>query len=202
MPFSILFKEIGVILAGYILGCFATGYYLVRWRTGQDLHRSGATGGRNAGRALGWQGAVFTALFDLLKGSLAIWIGLSLNINVWGMALTVIAVVAGHLWPAQLNFRGGKGLSTAYGAVLVYDFWLAIVILGFTVLIAALSRQVSLSVMIAVALAPIVTIFLGRSLPEIISVVVVVTLILYSHRNNLPKYLHPQTESLRSDTEL
>lgn len=197
----VLLKEVGIILIGYLLGCFATGYYLVRWRTGQDLRtlNSGATGGRNTGRVLGWQGAVATGLFDVLKGSLAVWIALYLNISAWGVALTVVAVVIGHLYPFQLNFHGGKGLSAAYGAVLIYDWRLALLVLLIAIVIAAITRRVSISFLAAVGLSPIAAVVIKSSLLEIVSIGCIAILILYAHRTNLIALLQPNDESKKSN---
>ncbi len=65
-------KGIGVVLGSYVLGCFTTGYYLVRWRTGQDLRGlgSGSVGAKNAGRVLGAMGFLLTLTGDLAKGAL------------------------------------------------------------------------------------------------------------------------------------
>ena len=66
----------GCVLEAYVLGCFATGYYLVRARTGKDLRtiESGSIGARNAGRVLGKTGFAITLLGDFGKGALAVWI--------------------------------------------------------------------------------------------------------------------------------
>src|SRR5690242_19700244 len=61
-------------LIGYIFGCFTTGYYLVRWRTGQDIRElgSGSCAGRNVGRQLGKAGFFLTVLGDFWKGAFAV----------------------------------------------------------------------------------------------------------------------------------
>lgn len=111
-------------LVAYILGCLATGYYLVRIRTGRDIRtmESGNIGARNVGRVLGTSGFLITFLGDLAKGALAGLLarGISGNDPV-ATAAAVVGALAGHLWPAQLGFRGGKGISTGLGAVLVFD---------------------------------------------------------------------------------
>jgi glycerol-3-phosphate acyltransferase PlsY len=107
---------LGVLAAGYALGCFSTGYYLVRNRTGMDIRElgSGSTGARNAGRVLGRQGFWLTMGGDMVKGGLTVWLTLALTGNYRLALLALLAVVAGHVWPAQLGFRGGKGVSTAW----------------------------------------------------------------------------------------
>lgn len=123
-----IWTQLVIILVAYLLGCIAVGYYLVRWRTGQDIHElgSGATGGRNTGRVLGKSGAVITALGDVLKGVIAMAIALWFNSEPWALGCVMIAVLAGHVWPIQLKFKGGKGLSAAFGAALMYDYRIAL----------------------------------------------------------------------------
>ncbi len=113
-------RATGCTLGAYVLGCFATGYYLVRARTGRDLREieSGNVGARNVGRVLGKSGFTLTVLGDLSKGALAVWFAAEFaNHNRLAMALATLAVVVGHIWPAQLHFRGGKGVATSFGGV-------------------------------------------------------------------------------------
>src|SRR5262245_47825821 len=117
-----------VALSAYFLGCFATGYYVVRSRTGADLRElgSGSIGARNAGRVLGFYGFLITFLGDFLKGALAILATRHFAHDPRSVDVAFLAVVAGHVWPLQLRFRGGKGVATSLGALAVYDFRLAI----------------------------------------------------------------------------
>src|ERR1035441_7362285 len=115
---------LGVLAGSYVLGCFSTGYYLVRQRTGQDIRElgSGSTGARNAGRVLGCQGFWLTMAGDMAKGALAVWLALALTGNDRVAMLAWLAVVMGHIWPAQMGFRGGKGVSTSLAGLLIYDW--------------------------------------------------------------------------------
>src|SRR4051794_7495052 len=91
-------------LGGDFLGWFTTGFYLVRGRTGQDLRElgSGNVGARNAGRVLGWKGFLLTLAGDFLKGAVAVWFARRFSGDYLLVAVALLAVVAGHLWPAQL----------------------------------------------------------------------------------------------------
>src|SRR5262245_14041669 len=94
-----------VCLGSYALGCFTTGYYLMRMRTGRDVRElgSGSVGARNVGRVLGWLGFMVTLLGDFAKGSLAVWATRHFTSDDQLVALSMLAVVAGHVWPAQLR---------------------------------------------------------------------------------------------------
>ena len=115
--------------AGYLLGCLTLGYYLVRWQTGQDIRQtgSGSVGAKNVGRVLGVGGFMLTVLADLAKGALAVWLVSHYLADERLAALAMLAVVMGHIWPAQLGFHGGKGVATAFGAMLVYDPRMALI---------------------------------------------------------------------------
>src|SRR5687767_9587168 len=103
-----------VLAAAYLLGCFSTGYYLARLRTGQDIRSvgSGSAGGSNVGRLLGKSGFAITMLGDTLKGALAVAVGVYAGLAPWLLGVVMLAVVLGHIFPVQLGFRGGKGLAT------------------------------------------------------------------------------------------
>src|SRR5512133_2320005 len=104
-----------IALAAYFLGCFTTGYYLIRFRLGQDLRDlgTGTVGARNVGRLLGWQGFLLTVLGDFGKGVVAVWGAWYFTSDVWAMGVAMLAVVVGHIWPAQLHGHGGKGMATS-----------------------------------------------------------------------------------------
>jgi glycerol-3-phosphate acyltransferase PlsY len=179
-------------LGAYFLGCFTTGFYLVRRRTGQDLRElgSGNVGARNAGRVLGWQGFLLTLAGDFLKGALAVWVARRFTGDYLQVAVALLAVVAGHLWPAQLRFHGGKGVATSLGALLVYDFHLAA---AFAVLFAAavvIMRRTVLAGLFAFACLPLVCFCLAEEAEKsdpakVIALSILALLILAAHRRNL-----------------
>jgi len=185
-----MLTQIIVILIAYALGCFAVGYYLVRWRTGQDLHEfgSGATGGRNTGRVLGKSGAIITGVGDVLKGVIAMAIALWFKLEPWALACVMVAVLAGHVWPIQLHFRGGKGLSAAFGAVLMYDYRIALFTAVVALFLLWVSRKEYLF-LIGVASSPIIAFTLKQPLEIIMGMLGLVLIILFAHRTNIQKSL-------------
>lgn len=116
----------GLVLCGvaYGLGCVSAGYYLVRWRRGVDVRAqgSGVTGALNVGRVLGGWGFGVVLLWDTLKGSVAAGLAQVAGLDALGQLLVLLAVIAGHNFPVQLGFKGGNGLATAAGGLLVWDW--------------------------------------------------------------------------------
>ena len=181
------FQATGSVLGAYLLGCFAIGYYLVRARTGKDIREieSGSTGARNVGRVLGKPGFVLTAFGDFGKGVLAVWSAREWTNNNHLAALAMLGVVAGHLWPAQLRFRGGKGAATSLGALLVFDYRIA---LTFAVLFLAgfaVMRKTIFPGMFAFACLPLASLWFNRDGLTATLVAVLSAIILLAHRRNL-----------------
>ena len=110
-----------VVPAAYLLGGISPGYWLVRRRTGADVRAqgSGATGATNAARILGRRGFILVLLLDAIKGAVAAGGAMLAGLDPGGQFAAATAVVAGHVWPVQLGFRGGRGLGPLLGAWLV-----------------------------------------------------------------------------------
>lgn len=106
-------------LASYLLGGFCAAYYVVRLARSADIRTlgSGTAGARNAGRLLGAPGFLLTLALDATKGALAVLATAWLVPGAWPATAALIAVVAGHIWPAQLGWRGGKGIATILGGL-------------------------------------------------------------------------------------
>ncbi|MBZ5497538.1 MAG: glycerol-3-phosphate acyltransferase [Acidobacteriia bacterium] len=175
-----------MICAGYTLGCFSTGYYLVRLRTGQDIRTidSRSTGSTNVANVLGAAGFWATMLGDFAKGGLAVWAAFHFGLSPWGIVFVMIAVMAGHIWPAQLGFHGGKGLATGLGILAAFDYRLAL-ITGGIALLGPLLGFGTVSFMAAAIVSPVVALFLDHQATEVAGLVVLVLLVLIAHRDNI-----------------
>ena len=176
-----------VVAGAYALGCVAGGYYLVRWTTGLDMRRigSGSVGARNVSSVLGAKGFLATLAWDVAKGTLAVWAAGRLTGDPRMEAIAWVAVLLGHLWPVQLGFRGGKGVATSLGGLLVYEPQLLLA-LGLLFLPPwALLRRTILPGMIAYALLPAASWFLDHGPVRVAVVALVSALVLFAHRRNL-----------------
>jgi glycerol-3-phosphate acyltransferase PlsY len=151
------------LVFGYLCGSIPFGILLTRLAGAPDLRSigSGNIGATNVLRT-GKKGlAAATLLGDMLKGTVAVVVGLY-----YGESLAVAAalgVFLGHLFPVWLKFRGGKGVATYIGLLLGFGAWLAL--LAFCVLwlaVAAATRYSSLAALLASAVTPAVLWWTGE----------------------------------------
>lgn len=111
-----------LIIISYLLGTILTAAVVAKLK-GVKLHEqnSGNLGARNAGRTLGKAAFIIVAIGDGLKGLVVVLIGRSLDYSEWMIALAVIAVVLGHLYPFWNRGKGGKGVATVIGAMIAFS---------------------------------------------------------------------------------
>jgi len=182
-------RETLVIMMGYALGCFTSGYYLVRWWTGEDLRLlgSGSVGATNVGRVLGKPGFLLTVTCDFCKGLLAVWLADYFRVNPTGAVLTMIAVTAGHVWPAQLWFHGGKVVATSLGAMLMFDYSIAGIFAGLFLVLFVPIRNFVLAGLLAFAITPLALLILDFPLDSVFGLSALAVLILVAHRRNMTR---------------
>lgn len=110
------------LLVGYLLGAIPTGVLVARLYGRDDLTKTGSkrTGATNVLRTLGKKAASMVFVGDLLKGSLAVVLGGTLAPgDPWGAALAGLAAVVGHAYSPFIGFKGGRGVATGLGALVV-----------------------------------------------------------------------------------
>ena len=163
------------VIGCYALGCLTAGYYLVRLRAGADVRAggTGSTGARNVGRVAGVRLAALTLALDCAKGAIAVAAAAALTDSTAVAAAAMVAVVAGHVYPAQLRFRGGRGLATALGAM-------AGVVAA--LLATAVTRTPMVGGLVGAASAPAGAAVLGAGRAVILGTLATLAIILAAHR--------------------
>ena len=176
------------VLCAYLIGGFNTSYYLVRWRTGADIRGlgTGTAGATNAGRILGRSGFLAVFVIDFLKGSLAV-IGADLGLGPvpWMLGLVALAVTVGHIWPLQLGFRGGKGVATSLGALLVYEIQALGILAGISLIAFAISRRYTLGGLLGYVLCPLAMLLFGLPASSVVCVGALSLVVGIAHRSDL-----------------
>ena len=148
-----------VVLAifAYLLGSIPSGF-IIGALSGIDVRNTGSgnIGATNVARVLGKGLGLLTLIADTAKGFVPVFVAQRLGMSDLGVALVGIAAFLGHLYPVFLNFQGGKGVATAFGALLAVAPAapvILVVVFGAAVLI---SRIVSLGSIAAALVAPVV----------------------------------------------
>lgn len=179
-----------VIGASYALGALNGSYYLVRLRIGRDIRTmgSGTAGARNTGRALGKAGFVAVFLWDALKGVAVVMLAKSLDVEPNVVGAAAVAVVAGHIWPPQLQFRGGKGLATSIGVLLAIGYPLIVGPVLILIPIYAFVRQVTMTGLMAFASTPLFALWWRGWGVEVGASAVLIALVLFAHRAAMTDY--------------
>lgn len=108
-------------LIAYLLGSIPFGVIMGWLWKGVDIREggSGHTGALNTWRMAGWLPATLTAVGDLGKAVLAVWLAQRFGMSDWTVTIAATAVIVGHCWPLYIGFRGGMGMACAIAVLLV-----------------------------------------------------------------------------------
>lgn len=183
-----------VIIVAYLIGNISPAILLGRAK-GIDIKKegSGNAGTTNVLRVLGKKYAVATLIIDILKGTVAVLFGRWIcgdAVASWCVA----AVFAGHVWPIVFNFKGGKGVATAFGALVGYNPVIGFTALGIVALGVLISRRMSFGSVLGAATFPAVAYYFD---PEFLVMgTVLAVLIIIKHRANIVRLVKGQEPKL------
>ena len=183
---------------GYLFGCSNMAFYLGRLR-GVDLRAggSGNLGASNAMVLMGWRAGILTAVHDILKGTLAIWLVQALFPSVPYIGLvTGTAAVLGHNFPVFLRFRGGKGFATYFGMTLGVSWKIALVILVVGVILTLVTDYIVVATFTTVVGYPFYAAWAWGWVALLI-VCAASMAVFYKHRENITRLLNGTEIGLR-----
>ncbi|WP_245251659.1 glycerol-3-phosphate 1-O-acyltransferase PlsY [Paenibacillus turicensis] len=189
------------IVLSYLIGSISFSVVLAKLLKGIDIrqHGSGNAGATNTLRVLGKGPAIMVLVLDILKGIIAIWLGVLLgNGSEWIPAICGLAAIVGHNWPIYFHFRGGKGIATTIGVMATLSFLPALYAGIVAILCIVFTRYVSLGSLIFVFLTPI---FLGLLQPinaVFWSSLIICLFAFWRHRSNIVKLVHGKENKLGS----
>ncbi len=192
-----------VIMAiiAYAIGSISFSVIISRKMAGFDVREkgSGNAGSTNMLRSVGKKAALLTLVCDILKGVVAIAISLLIgkfNSSVDKAILVQIAAVAvviGHTFPIFFEFRGGKGVATSLGVIILVNWQIGLICLVFALVLMILTRMVSLGSICAAILFPVLTVFIHEHYivdgNYIIFGIIMAAFIAYNHRSNIKRLL-------------
>lgn len=191
-----------VAIVSYLIGSINLSIVLCKIMGKGDIrdYGSGNAGTTNTLRVLGKGAAVGVLLFDILKAVIAIGLAKLVFQGTFPYLCQYIAAffaILGHNYPIYYGFRGGKGIATSLGAIIMIDWQIGLACLIFALVLMALTRFVSLGSIMAAILFPILVIIYGvTKLPEtnerwyyIIFAILISLLAIWKHRTNIKRLL-------------
>jgi len=192
-------KYLLVIILSYLLGNLSFAFILGKVIMKKDVREfgSGNSGATNAIRAFGAKIGIMAFVGDVLKGVAAVLIGRVLCGEIGGY-LGGAFVIIGHNWPVFLKFKGGKGVATTIGVMLIISPIVSFICFAVGLCIAFFTRMVSLGSITGMALAPFVVLIFIRPLniQLFIFCLFVVTMSIYRHKENIKRLLKGKENKL------
>ena len=202
---------IAIAIIAYAIGSINFSVIFSRKFAGFDVREkgSGNAGTTNMLRSVGKKAAIITLICDILKGVVSILIALLIGVIAKEVdkALLVqiagIAVILGHTFPIFFEFKGGKGVATALGVLLMTNWQIGLICLVFALVLMALTRVVSMGSIAAAILFPVLTLFITNHyiVPNssyLIYSIILAVLVAFNHRSNIKRILNG-TENKLSD---
>ena len=173
-------------LIAYVIGSINFSVIISKKVAGFDVREkgSGNAGSTNMLRSVGKKAAALTLVCDILKGVISIG----------------IAVVLGHTFPVFFGFKGGKGVATSLGVLLISNWQIGLICLVFALVLMVLTKMVSLGSCGAAVLYPVLTLFINQHytvLTEgksgkayLVYSIILAVIVLYNHRSNIKRLLN------------
>lgn len=175
------------MLCAYLLGSLSAAILFCRLFGLPDPRSEGSRnpGATNVLRIGGKWPALAVLIFDMLKGMLPVWAGYYLGLTHFELGMVALAACLGHIFPVFFNFKGGKGVATAFGAIAPIAWGVAGSMLGTWLLVFLVSGYSSLSAVVTALLVPF---YVWWFKPEFtFPVALVCCLLIYRHHINIQR---------------
>lgn len=203
IPYYII---MGII--AYLIGSINFSILISKKKAGFDIREkgSGNAGTTNMLRSIGKGAAIVTLILDILKGVVTIWLSIFYgfmlykiwNINIdYAILVQVsgILVIVGHTYPIYFGFKGGKGVATALGILLVTNWHIGIICLVFALVLIIVSRMVSVGAICAAILFPVLTLFSYESSfiepgNYMVFSIIIAIIVCFNHRENIKRIMN------------
>lgn len=188
-------------IIAYLIGSVNFSVILSKKMAGFDVRDkgSGNAGTTNMLRSVGKKAAAITLICDILKGVVAILIAIAFGkiFKDANSALLVqiagVAVILGHTFPIFFKFKGGKGVATSLGVLIMSNWQIGLICLVFALILILLTQMVSVGSIAAAVLYPVLTLFIPQNyiVPGnyLIYSIILAIIIIFNHRENVKRLL-------------
>ena len=191
----------------YLIGSINFSVIISKKMAGFDVREkgSGNAGSTNVLRTVGKKAALITLVCDILKGVVSVLIALLVGVIAGESAnsaiiveIAALAVVIGHTFPVFFGFRGGKGVATSLGIILVLNWKIGLICLAYALVIMIMTRTVSLGSILTAILFPILALPLQDGFivegNYFVFAIIMACIVVFNHRANI-KRINEGTEN-------
>ena len=197
----IMIETLIVAIIAYLIGSINFSVIFSKKMAGFDVREkgSGNAGTTNMLRTVGKKAAAITLVCDILKGVVAILIAMLVGNLVEGsngsllVQVAGIAVILGHTFPVFFKFKGGKGVATSLGVLIMSNWQIGLICLVFALVLIILTQMVSVGSIAAAILYPVLTLFIPENyiVPGnyLIYSIILAVIIIFNHRENVKRLL-------------
>ena len=196
-------ENVIIAIVAYLIGSINFSVILSKKMAGFDVREkgSGNAGTTNMLRSVGKKAAAITLVCDVLKGVVAVLIALIIGAIVQSadksllVQIAGILVVVGHTFPIFFEFKGGKGVATSLGILLISNWQIGLICLVFALFLIALTRMVSLGAVGAAVLFPVLTLFIHNHYlvtdgsGYLVYSILLAIIVIFNHRENIQRIL-------------
>lgn len=192
-----------IAIIAYLIGSINFSVIFSKKMAGFDVREkgSGNAGTTNMLRSVGKKAAAITLLCDILKGVVAIIVAILIGnlFNVQNKAILVqiagIAVVVGHTFPVFFGFKGGKGVATSLGILIMSNWEIGLICLAVGVTLIIVTKMVSVGSCVAAILFAVLTFFIkdnyivSEGSSYLVYSIILAAFILFNHRSNIVRLI-------------
>jgi len=174
-----------LLVPAYLLGTFPSALLVARLG-GRDVlaEGSGNPGASNVARLMGWKAGLVVLVADFAKGAIASGVGLVLAGRGGAFALGIAAVL-GHMFPVTRRFKGGKGVATAGGMLVVLYPVIVLILAIVWFLVARVLKLASVASLLGAVLFPVLVAVAGYGTGEVVVITALAVVVIARHAGNL-----------------
>lgn len=194
---------IAIGLIAYLIGSVNFSVIISKKMAGFDIRQkgSGNAGTTNMLRSVGKRAALLTLICDILKGVVSILIAILLGVIVKNLdkallvQIAALLVVIGHTFPIFFGFKGGKGVATSLGVLLMVNWQIGLICLVFAIVLMIITKMVSVGSLGAAILYPILVLFIHTNFTVsegsgyFIFSLLLAVFVVFNHRSNIKRLI-------------
>ena len=191
-----------IAILAYLLGSVNFSIIISKKMAGFDVRKkgSGNAGTTNVLRSVGKKAAILTLICDILKGVVAILIAFIVGriFTALDSSLLVqvaaVFVIIGHTFPIFFGFKGGKGIATSLGVIMIFNWNIGLICLIFALILMAATRMVSVGSLAAAVLFPVLVILMPKvnylvEGDHIVFAIILALIVIFNHRSNIKRLI-------------